>query len=193
MAEIEHEREHGLMSEQSPWTTVSSRSVYANDWIRVREDQVIRPDGESGIYGVVSPVRVATGVVALDDSGNVTLVGQYRYPLGCYSWELPEGGAEPGEAPLEGAKRELREEAGLVAKSWRQLGAKVFLSNCFSDEVGYLFVATDLESVALAPDGTEQLQIRSVPLAEALKEVDSGAITDAMSVIALLRLARESE
>jgi 8-oxo-dGTP pyrophosphatase MutT (NUDIX family) len=192
MAERELEREHGVMSQQSPWTTVSSRSVYTNDWIRVREDQVIRPSGEPGIYGVVSPVRVATGVVALDESGNVTLVGQYRYPLGCYSWEIPEGGADPGEEPLEGAKRELREEAGLVAKSWRQLGGEVHLSNCFTDEVGYLFVATDLERVPLSPDDTEQLQLRSVPLAEALGEVDSGRITDAMSVIALLRLARES-
>lgn len=193
MAESEPEREHGAMSQQSPWTKVSSRSVYVNDWIRVREDQVIRPDGQPGIYGVVSPVRVATGVVALDDSGNVTLVGQYRYPLGCYSWEVPEGGAEPGEDPLEGAKRELREEAGLVAKRWRPLGGAVHLSNCFTDEVGYLFVATELERVAQAPDDTEELRLRCVSLADALKEVDSGAITDAMSVIALLRLAREAD
>jgi 8-oxo-dGTP pyrophosphatase MutT (NUDIX family) len=179
------------MDEKSPWKTLASRSVYDNDWIRVREDDVIRPNGERGIYGVVSPLRVATGVVALDESDELILVGQFRYALNQYSWEIPEGGADPGEAPLEGAKRELREETGLIATSWRQLGGPVHLSNCFTDEVGYVFVARDLEQVEPSPDATEELKLRRVSLADALDEVDRGEITDAVSVIALLRLARK--
>jgi 8-oxo-dGTP pyrophosphatase MutT (NUDIX family) len=130
-------------------------------------------------------------VIALGDDGEVTLVGQYRYTLERYSWEIVEGGAEPGEAPMDAAKRELREEAGLIASRWRALGGPVHLSNCFTDEAGYLFVAEGLTEVDAAPDATERLALRRVPLAEALAEVDRGEITDAMSVIGLLRLARE--
>jgi 8-oxo-dGTP pyrophosphatase MutT (NUDIX family) len=181
------------VSEASPWKTVGSRVVYENPWISVREDQVVRPDGEPGIYGVVTPASFATGVIALSEADEVVLVGQFRYPLGAYSWEIVEGGATPEEGALAGAQRELREEAGLVAERWRQLGGPVHLSNCFTDEVGYLYVAEGLSEVDSAPDGTERLALRRVPLEEALDEVDRGEITDAMSVIGLLRLARERQ
>ncbi len=183
--------EAGREPQRSPWRTLSSRVVYENAWIRVREDQVIRPDGRAGIYGVVDPLRVATGVVALDDQGRVTLVGQFRYPLGRYSWEIVEGGADPGETPLAAAQRELREEAGLVAGEWAPLGGELHLSNCFSSEVGYLFVARRLRQVPPDPDGTEELAVQQVPFAEALRRVERGEITDAMSVMGLLRAARE--
>jgi 8-oxo-dGTP pyrophosphatase MutT (NUDIX family) len=180
------------MSEASPWKTLSSRVVYQNPWMTVREDQVIRPDGKPGIYGVIDK-GAATGVVAIDDEGRVVLVGQYRYPMGRYSWEIVEGGAESGEEPLQAAQRELREEAGLVAADWEPLGGVLQVSNCVTSEEGFLFLARGLSEVPAEPEGTEVLQIARVPLAQALARVDSGEIEDAMSVVALLRAARRPD
>jgi 8-oxo-dGTP pyrophosphatase MutT (NUDIX family) len=178
------------VSEENPWKTLDSRLIYENAWIRVREDNVIRPDGAPGIYGVIE-TRVATGVLALTPENELYLVGQYRYPLHVYSWEIVEGGADRGEEPLDAAKRELREEAGLEAKSWRQLGGEVHLSNCFSAERGILYVARDLVEGACDPDATEVLTVRKVPLEEAERMVTAGEITDSMSMIGILLLARE--
>lgn len=172
-----------------PWTTRGSRVVYANPWITVREDDVVRPDGEDGIYGVIT-TRVATGVVAVTDDDRVVLVGQWRYPLERYSWEVVEGGTDDGETPEQAAARELQEEAGLVAEHWEPLGGPVHLSNCFSAEEGRLFVARGLREVEATPDGTEELVRRLVPVDDAIALVDDGTITDAMSVVALLRYAR---
>ena len=174
---------------ESPWTTLASRLVYENPWMRVREDQVLRPDGQPGIYGVIE-ARIATGVVALDEELRLPLVGQFRYTTNTYSWELPEGGAEEGETALAAAQRELREETGLVAEDWTPLGGPLHLSNCFSSEVGHLFLARGLRQVGAAPDGTERLEVVHVPFAEALRRVDAGEITDAVSVIGILRAAR---
>lgn len=176
--------------EKNPWRTESTRLVYENPWIRVREDQVITPSGTAGIYGVVE-ARVATGVVAIDSAGWVQLVGQFRYPTNEYSWEIVEGGAEEGEDPAVAVRRELREEAGLEASVWEPLGGPVHLSNCFSAEVAHLFIARGLRDVERAPDETEQLLLRRVPFAEALAMVDRGEIKDAMTIIALLRAARQ--
>lgn len=174
---------------KNPWTTLASKVVYENPWIRVREDAVLRPDGKPGIYGVVE-TRLATGVVALTPNDEVYLVGQYRYPMGSYSWEIIEGGSDADESALDAAQRELREEAGLVAAHWEPLGPEIHLTNCHSNERGYLFLATGLSEVGATPDGTEELALRKVPLAEALAMVDSGEIADAMSIMALLRLDR---
>lgn len=176
--------------EENPWTRLDSRIVYKNPWITVREDDVVRPDGLPGIYGVVQ-TRLATGVVALTEDDRVYLVGQYRYTMGCYSWEIIEGGAESGELPLAAARREMKEETGLTADSWRMLGEEIHLTNCHSDERGYLFVATGLHEGEAAPEGTEALQVRTVRVSEALEMVDSGEIRDALSILALLRLDRE--
>ena len=176
------------LTQRNPWKTLSSRPVYENPWIRVREDQVIRPDGQAGIYGVVE-TRVATGVVALTPAREVFLVGQWRYPLNAYSWEIVEGGAGEGESPELAIRRELREEAGLTAQRWMQLGPLVHLSNCFSTEVAMLYLAEDLTEVTAEPDGNEELMVQRVPLADALVRVRDGEITDAMSVIALERAA----
>jgi 8-oxo-dGTP pyrophosphatase MutT (NUDIX family) len=173
----------------NPWKVLSSKVVYENAWIRVREDDVIRPDGQPGIYGVVE-TRLATGVIALTPEEDIYLVGQYRYPLDAYSWEIIEGGSDGDETALEAAMRELREEAGLEADHWEELGPVVHLTNCHSNEKGYLFLATGLREVGAEPDGTEELQLRKVPLEEALAMVDRGEITDGMSVVALLRLDR---
>lgn len=178
-----------MTREENPWKTVSTRSVYENPWIRVREDQVIRPDGKNGIYGVVE-TKIATGVVALTPQNEVYLVGQYRYPLNRYSWEIIEGGAEYGEDPKAAIRRELLEEAGLKAERWEELGPPVHLSNCFTSEVAMLYLARELEEGESQPDGTEVLTVRKVPLSECLERIDSGEITDAMSVIALMRVSQ---
>lgn len=154
----------------------------------MREDQVVRPDGKNGIYGVVEG-NAATGVIAATDDDRIYLVGQYRYPIDAYSWEIIEGGAAEGETPLAAARRELREEAGLIAGSWQQLGSPIYLSNCFSNEQATIFLATDLSQVDAEPEGTEVLTVRLVPFADALRMVEEGEIQDAITVIALQRLA----
>ncbi len=177
------------MSEQNPWARLSSRLVYRNPWITVREDQVVSPHGARGIYGVIE-TRLATGVVALTEKMEICLVGQYRYPTEEYSWEIPEGGANVGESGLEAAKRELREETGLEAQHWERLGGEVHLSNCFSAERGELFLARELQEGESAPDDTELLQVRWVPFSDALQMVDRGEIKDSLSIIGILRASR---
>ncbi len=172
----------------NPWTTLGSRLVYENPWIAVREDRVIRPDGQPGIYGVVHFKNRAIGILPVDDRGGIWLVGQYRYPLGRYSWEIPEGGGAEAESPEEEARRELREETGLIAGRL-ELFATAHLSNSVSDELAYLFRATELESGTSAPEGTERLHVRRVEWSEAWEMLRKGEITDSMSVIALLHEA----
>lgn len=177
-------------SHLNPWTTLSSKEIYKNPWITVREDAVIRPDGNKGIYGVVS-TRIATGIVALTPDKQIYLVGQYRYPTQRYSWEIIEGGSDHGETALAAAQRELQEEAGLIAGAWEPIGNVVHLSNCFSSEEAFFFLATDLTETGDEPDGTEVLEVVKVPLTQAMNMVLSGEITDAMSIIALLKIGSD--
>ena len=172
----------------NPWTILASRQVYDNAWITVREDQVLQPDGKPGIYGVVHFKYLAIGVLPVDDCGRVWLVGQFRYPLGHYSWEIPEGGGHAGESPEESARRELREETGLIADRL-ELISTAHLSNSVSDEMAYIYRATRLEAGVSAPEGTERLQVRRVEWDEAWDMLKRGEITDSMSVIALLHEA----
>lgn len=183
------ESEHSSL-EENPWQTQASRIVYVNPWIAVRHDDVIRPDGQPGIYGVVHFKNRAIGVLPIDEDGATWLVGQYRYPLSQYSWELPEGGCPAGEESLAAAQRELLEETGLVAEHWQLLG-HAHLSNSVSDEAALYYLATGLTQHAAQPEGTEQLQVRRVPFVEALRMVEAGEITDALSVIAILAYARQ--
>jgi len=178
-----------LMSDSSnPWTTLSRRLVYENPWIRVREDQVLRPDGQPGIYGVVEFKNRAVGVLPVDDEGHVWLVGQYRYPLNLYSWEIPEGGSSESESPEETARRELKEETGLVAGTLELIGT-AHLSNSVCDEVAYIYRATELSQGPSMPEGTEKLHARRMRWEEAWAMLRRGEITDSMSVIALLHEA----
>jgi 8-oxo-dGTP pyrophosphatase MutT (NUDIX family) len=171
----------------NPWRTLRTRPIYENPWISVREDEVIRPDGEPGIYGVVHYKNTAVGVLPIEE-GHVYLVGQYRYPLERYSWEIPEGGCPEGEEPLEAARRELREETGLEADSWQKLG-EADLSNSVADERAVWFLATGLSLGEQRPDGTEVLGVRRVPLNEALAMALDGRMRDALSQLALLHYA----
>lgn len=176
---------------KNPWTLVSTKNIYDNKWISVREDAVVQPDGERGIYGVVHFKNIAIGVLAIEDEW-VYLVGQYRYALERYSWEIPEGGCAEGEEPLTAAKRELEEETGLRAKNWRKLG-EAFLSNSVSDELAVWFVATGLEQGEHRPEGTEQLEVRRVSFDEAVRMVLSGEISDALSQLAIMQYKLASE
>lgn len=171
-----------------PWTRRSRRVAYENPWITIWHDEVTRPDGAPGIYGVVHFANLAVGVLALDEADRVLLVGQHRYALDAYSWEIPEGGVPVGETALEGAQRELGEETGIAAATWREL-ARSHLSNSVSDELAVLYLATDLTAGVAAPDGTEALDIRWLPFDEVLTMTLDGRITDALTVIAVQRAA----
>ena len=174
---------------ENPWKTLGSREVYRNPWLTLREDQVIRPDGQEGIYGVID-TRIATGVCALTPKRELYLVGQYRYPTQCYSWEIVEGGSDPGEDYLDTMKRELREEAGLLAARWTPLGHEIHISNCISSEMCYIYLAEDLTVTDAEPEATEVLQLRKAPLAECLAMVDRGEIVDAVSILGIVLLDR---
>jgi 8-oxo-dGTP pyrophosphatase MutT (NUDIX family) len=154
----------------------------------VYHDEVTRPDGGAGIYGVVHFRNAASGVVVLDEADRVLLVGQHRYTLDEYSWEIPEGGVPPDEAPIEGARRELREETGVEASDWAELGSYA-LSNSLTDERGMLWLATGLAHGTAEPDPTEELAVRWVSFAEALGMTLDGRITDAVSIMGIQRVA----
>ena len=172
---------------ENPWQILSGKEVYDNKWINVTEYDVINPSGGKGIYGKVHFKNLALGVIALDAEWNTYLVGQYRFTLDEYSWEIPEGGGEPGTDPLESAKRELLEETGLVAREWTVLG-KIHLSNSVCDEHGFIYLARNLEQREATPEETEQLVVKKIPFEEAWQMTETGRITDSLSVIAIQKL-----
>ena len=175
------------INEKNPWQTLNKKVAYDNPWISVSHREVINPSGNTGIYGVVQFKNIAVGVVPLDKELNTFLVGQYRYTLHQYSWEIPEGGCPKGTAPLETAKRELLEETGLRAKKWSEL-LEIHTSNSVTDEYGICYVAQELEQGEAEPEDTEELVIRKVPLHEAVRMVMDGKITDSLSVASLLKV-----
>ena len=170
-----------------PWTTLSSSLKYENHWIRVTEHQVITPVGKPGIYGTVRFRSPGVGVVPIDALGYTWLVGQHRYPLRRYSWEIPAGGVEPGEKPQEAAARELTEEVGLRAASWLAL-LSVDFSTGITDEAGYAFLAWDIQPAETAPDSAEHIEIRRLPFSAALAMIDTGEIRDLLSVASLQKV-----
>ncbi|MCC6977764.1 MAG: NUDIX hydrolase [Candidatus Melainabacteria bacterium] len=178
-----------IHDESNPWTTNETRQIYENPWIRIREDSVIQPDGKPGIYGVVHFRNKAVGVLPIDDEGYTYLIGQYRYPLGIYSWEIPEGGCPEGENPLTAGQRELLEETGLTAQTWELL-CRSHLSNSATDEEAFLYLAKGLQQGVAQPEGTERLACKRVSFQTAVEMVENGEITDAMSMLAILTLAK---
>jgi 8-oxo-dGTP pyrophosphatase MutT (NUDIX family) len=172
---------------ENPWKTIKQFEVYSNPWINITHREVINPAGKEGIYGVVHFKNLAIGIVPLDEAYNTWLVGQYRYTLNQYSWEIPEGGCPIDTDPLATAKRELIEETGIRANSWTKI-LDLHTSNSVTDEAGMAFVAKDLSFGAAEPEDTEDLVVKKVPFAEALQMVFDGQITDVLSMVALMRV-----
>lgn len=169
---------------------MSGEVKYDNPWITVTEYQVINPSGGRGIYGKVHFKNKAIGIIPVDKDLNTWLVGQYRYTLNQWHWEIPEGGGPLTDAPVESAKRELREETGLIARSWSEV-VHLHTSNSVTDEEGHIFLAEDLEEGESALEETEaDLKVWKLPLRDALQMVLDGKITDSMSVMAILKVAR---
>lgn len=175
------------MKDQSPWQKLKKETVYENPWIKVENHDVLNPAGNPGIYGTVHFKHLAIGIITLDENNYTHLVGQFRFPLDCYSWEIPEGGGKMDTSPLDTAKRELLEETGLKANHWEEL-IRLNTSNSVTDELGIIYLAKDLEQFDAQPDEDEELVIKKVPFEEAYQMVIKGEILDSLSVTAILRL-----
>jgi 8-oxo-dGTP pyrophosphatase MutT (NUDIX family) len=175
----------GSDAPDSPWRTLGNREVYRNPWLAVTEYDVIRPDGERGIYGVVDPGANVI-IVALEDDELVWLIREFSYPLQRARWMLPAGRAEPGEDLLAAARRELAEEVGLRAARWTPLGAWA-LSGGISTQISHAYLAQTLEHGAATPEATERLEPRRLPLRQAYAECVAGAFSDAATVLAIWR------
>jgi len=173
--------------EENPWQITSQKEIYDNPWINLTEYQVINPSGNPGIYGKIHFKNIAIGILPLDDEMNTYLVGQYRFALGQYSWEMPEGGGPLGIDPIESAKRELLEETGLKAEDWSEL-VRIHLSNSVSDELSIIYLARNLAQFEAEPEDTEQLIVKKLPFETVYQMVCDGEITDSMTVAAVLRL-----
>lgn len=176
-----------MNTENNPWKINESKHVYENKWISLTEHQVINPSGNNGIYGVVHFKNTAVGVIPLDEENNTWLVGQYRFTLNKYSWEIPEGGATIDEDPVMGAARELEEETGLRAAKYTKI-IEMHLSNSVSDEHAVVYLAEGLTQHTATPEETEQLIVKKVPFETAYQMVEDGSITDSMSVAAILKV-----
>lgn len=172
--------------EENPWKTLSVKDIYDNPWINVRHHEVINPSGGNGIYGVVSFKNLAIGIIPIDDNLNTWIVGQYRYALKEYSWEIPMGGGKIGVSRLESAMRELREETGISAAKW-SLISRIHTSNSVTDEEGFTFIAQDLAYDEPEFEETERLEIRKLHLSEAVEMVMKNEITDSLSQAGLLK------
>lgn len=175
-----------MADEKNPWTTLSSKIQYDNPWITVTEHQVLNPAGGEGIYGTVHFKNLAIGVAPYAE-GKLWMVGQYRYPLEAYSWEIPEGGGPLGIDALDSARRELQEETGLEAAHYQPI-LEMDLSNSVSDERAIVYLATGLQQGKADPEETEELRVRQIPLEEAYEMVESGEIRDSLTVAAIYKL-----
>lgn len=171
----------------NPWKMKTDTIRYENNWIEIHHQEVITPAGTDGIYGLVHFKNLAIGIIPLDSENNTWIVGQYRYPLKRYSWEIPEGGGKIGVDPIVSAQRELLEECGIIAHSWELL-LEMDLSNSATDEHALLYVARDLQFTEAEPEETEQLQVKKIPFETLYQMVKSGEVQDAMTVAAVLKL-----
>ena len=182
--------ESRIQNPTNPWKTLSSNEKYSNPWINVTEFQVLNPAGKPGIYGKVHFKNKAIGIVALDKNLNTWLVGQFRFTVNEWSWEIPEGGGPLEINVLKSAKRELKEETGLTAKKWTLI-QRTHLSNSVSDEEGFIFLARELsEGPSSREDSEADMKVWKLPFKKALKMVEEGKITDSLSVMGILGVAR---
>ena len=172
--------------EDNPWKTKKSEQVYESQWIKVMRHEVLNPVDKPAIYSVVNFKNLAIGILPLDNEHHTWLVGQWRYPVNDYSWEIPEGGGPLGIDPLESAKRELKEETGIIAKNFKEI-MRLHLSNSATDELAIVYIATDLSFEESEPEESEILQVKKIHISEAYNWVISGKITDAITVAAILK------
>lgn len=176
------------VNEQNPWKTLSVQKIFESPWIELEWHDVLNPSGNVGKYNVVKFKHLAIGILPIDKDGYTYLVGQWRYPLNQYSWEIPEGGGKMNVSPLESARRELFEETGLVAHHYEEL-IRLHTSNSVTDELAIVYLAQDLEQFQSQPEETEDITIKKVHLIDAVKMVMNGEITDSISVASLLKAA----
>ncbi|MES2515692.1 MAG: NUDIX hydrolase [Bacteroidota bacterium] len=169
------------------WKTLSSELMYESAWIAVHKHETINPAGNPAVYSVINFKNLAIGILPLSNDGYTWLVGQWRYPLNAYSWEIPEGGGPLGEAPIETAVRELKEETGIVAKKFDEI-MQLHLSNSATNEHAFVFLATDLTFGDAEPEETEDLKVKKVHINDAFDMVQNGEITDAISVAAIYKV-----
>jgi len=172
---------------KNPWKIVKSEVVYENSWIQVEHHDVLTPSSQKGIYGKVHFKNTAIGIIPLDAEYNTWIVGQYRFPLQAYSWEIPEGGGSVDSTTLESAQRELLEETGIQATVWKEV-LQMHLSNSVSDEYGLVYVAKELSFQAPEPEDCEALETRKVPFSTLHEMVIKGEITDSLSVAGVLKV-----
>ena len=177
------------MEDKNPWITHSKVIAYDNPWIQVTHEKVTTPGNSPGIYGRVHFKNLAIGILPIDEEFNTWLVGQYRYVLAAYSWEIPQGGCPLGTDPVDTAKRELKEETGLVSSHFKEL-MQVHTSNSVCDEKAIIYIAKDLELGVAEPEDTEELTVRKLPIKEAIEMVEQGLITDSLSIAGILKIAR---
>ncbi len=175
--------------EQNPWKTKKINPIYENPWIKVEHHDIINPAGNEGLYGKVHFKNRAMGIIPIDKNLNTWLIGQYRYTLNEYTWEIPMGGGPIHENLLESAKRELEEETGLIAEKWTEI-MKIHTSNSVTDEVGFVYLAEDLTQGETDFEETEVLKIKKLPFTEVLGMVMNGEITDGISIAGILKAAR---
>lgn len=172
---------------KNPWKKIKKKTAYETPWIKVDHHEVLNPAGKESIYGTVHFKNLAIGIIPLSKDLETWIVGQYRFPLDQYSWEIPEGGGPHDIDPLDSAKRELKEETGLSAKKWTEI-LRIHTSNSVSDELGIIYLAEELEEGPAKPDEDEDLQIRKLPFNELVDLVMKGEITDSLSVAGVLKL-----
>lgn len=179
-------KEEHVQNHENPWTTLTSEKIYDSPWIGLTKHDVLNPNGNPGTYSVVHFKNLAIGILPLDNDYNTWIVGQYRYPINQYSWEIPEGGGDHNVPPLDSAKRELHEETGITANKWTKI-QEVHMSNSASDEFGILYIAQDLSFGESEPEDDEQLAVRKLHFNELYQMVESGEITDSLTVITVLK------
>jgi len=172
--------------QMNPWSTLKSEKIYDSAWISVTKHDVLNPNGNPGTYSVVHFKNLAIGILPLDENFNTWIVGQYRYPINQYSWEIPEGGGELDVAPLDSAKRELLEETGIRANTWTKI-QEMHLSNSASDEFCILYIAQDLRFGESEPEDNEKLEVRKLHFNDLYKMVESGEVTDSLTVAIVLK------
>lgn len=175
----------GLPKHKNPWKTEKSKVVYKNPWIKVREDNVVRPDGKDGIYGVVQ-INDGVGIVALDDRDNVFLIGEWRYPISKYSRSIICGTRKGKEKPLTSAKKELLEEASVKADSWKHLITFHTSPGTFN-EAAHIFLARGLKYAKGKQEGTTKIRVKKIPFKKALNMIKKGEITDSFAIVGLLK------